>query len=413
VSHLDAWQEIVVSLKRHKLRTLMTAFGVFWGIFMLLLLLGAGKGIEKGVYADFGDITRNSFFMWGRQTQIPYKGLKPGRLIRLTNEDIKAIEQTISNTHDIVPAHSLDPQMVSYGDKNGKFDITGISEEAIHLRPLFMRAGRFLNAPDLKEKRKVAVIGRHLKEILFGKQTPIGLYININSVLFQVVGVYDLRTASGDEDELKKIYIPITTLQRVFHRGHFIDWFGMIVAKQINVSEVELKVKNFLKQRHKIAPQDLAAIGSWNAGKEFSKLQSLFRGIRVFVWLVGAGTILAGMVGVSNVMMIDVKERTREIGIRKALGATPFSIIRQILQESILITAVSGYMGLTASVLIIEATAHLMDKFHLESTYFHHPEINFSAAVTAIVILVITGAIAGFIPARQAAAINPIEALKE
>jgi putative ABC transport system permease protein len=390
----------------------MTAFGVFWGIFMLVLLLGAGKGVEKGVYADFGDIARNSFFMWGRQTQIPHKGLKPGRLIRLTNEDIKAIKQTIPNTPKIVPAHLLGQQTVGYDNKNGNYDIIGISEEALHLRSLFMRSGRFLNPPDLTEKRKVAVIGRHIKEILFGKQTPIGCYIKINGVFFQVVGVYDLRTAGSDEDELKKIYVPITTLQQVFQRGHFIDWFGVIVAKHINVSDVELKVKNFLKHRHKIAPQDLSAIGSWNANKEFNKLQSLFRGIRVFVWLVGAGTILAGMVGVSNVMMIVVKERTREIGIRKALGATPFAIIRQILQESILITAISGYMGLTASVIIIEFTMYLMDKFHLESTYFHHPEIDFSAAVTAIVILVITGAIAGFIPARQAATINPVEALK-
>ena len=391
----------------------MTAFGVFWGIFMLVLLLGAGKGIEKGVYADFGDIARNSFFMWGRQTRIPYKGLKPGRLIRLTNEDIMAIKQTIPNTPNIVPAHFLNSQMVGYGDKNGNFDLIGISEEAIHLRSLFMRDGRFLNAPDLAEKRKVAVVGRHVKEILFGKQTPIGTYINISGMFFQVVGVYDLETAGSDENELKKIYIPITTLQQVFHRGHFIDWFGVIVDQHINVSEIESKAKNFLNRRHKIAPEDLSAIGSWNAGKEFNKLQSLFRGIRVFVWLVGAGTILAGMVGVSNVMMIVVKERTREIGIRKALGATPFSIIGQILQESILITAVSGYMGLVASVVIIEASARLMDKFHLQSTYFHHPEINFNAAITATVILAITGAIAGFIPARQAAAINPIEALKE
>jgi putative ABC transport system permease protein len=390
----------------------MTAFGVFWGIFMLVLLLGAGKGVEKGVYADFGDIARNSFFMWGRQTQIPYKGLKPGRLIRLTNEDIKAVKQTIPNTSDIVPAHLLESQTIGYGNKNGNFDLIGTSEEAMHLRSLFMRAGRFLNAPDLTKKRKVAIIGRHIKEILFGRKTPIGGYIKINGVFFQVVGVYDLRTAGSDENELKRIYVPITTLQQVFQGGRFIDWFGLIVAKNINVSEVELKVKKFLKHRHKIAPQDLAAIGSWNAGKEFNKLQSLFRGIRLFVWLVGAGTILAGMMGVGNVMMIVVKERTREIGIRKALGATPFAIIRQILQESILITAISGYMGLAASVIIIEATAYLMDKFHLESTYFHHPEIDFSAAVTAIVILVITGALAGFIPARQAAAINPIEALK-
>lgn len=410
---LDEWQEIVVSLRRHKLRSLMTAFGVFWGIFMLILLLGAGKGVEKGVYADFGDIARNSFFIWGRQTGIPYKGLKPGRLIRLTNEDIKAVKQITPNARYIAPNLFLGTQTVGYGDKNGNFDITGISEAAIHLRSLYIRSGRFLNPPDLNEKHKVAVIGQRVKEILFGAQSAIGAYIRIKGVFFQVVGVYDRKTVGGDENELETIYIPITTLQRVFNRKHFIDLCGMIVAEHINVSKVEMKVKNFLKHRHKIAPQDPAAIGSWNAGKEFSKLQSLFRGIRIFVWLVGAGTILAGMVGVSNVMMIIVKERTREIGIRKALGATPFSIIRQIIEESILITAVSGYMGLVVSVAVIEFSARLMDKFQLQSTYFHNPEIDFRAAITATVILVITGAIAGFIPARQAAAINPIEALKE
>ncbi len=408
---LDKWQEIFNTIQRHKLRTLLTAFGVFWGIFMLVLLLGAGRGIEKGVYSNFGQIATNSFFMWGRTTRLAYKGFRPGRWIRLTNEDIDAIREQIPEAAYIAPFAHYGERTITSGTKSGSFMVLGFAPEAKYLRPLEIQ-GRFLNLTDMKEKRKVAIIGKQVQKVLFGKEDPIGQYINIQGVFFQVAGVFDTKGIGGDSGALEEIYIPLTTLQQAYNRGNTIGWFGAVVDPAIPVEAIEERTKNFLKKRHSVAPEDVRAIGSWNAGKEFGQLQALFRGIRMFIWVVGAGTIVAGIVGVSNIMLIIVKERTREIGIRKALGATPFSIISLILQESIFITALSGYMGLVASVGLLELASYLMNRFQLQSDYFNNPEIEFGAAITATIILVITGALAGFIPARTAARINPIEALR-
>ena len=407
----DKWQEIFYTIQRHKLRTLLTAFGVFWGIFMLVLLLGAGKGIEKGVYSNFGQIATNSFFMWGRNTQIPYKGLNPGRWISFNNADLEAIRQHIPEARHITPFTFLGEVAVSANDKNGNFGIFGFGPATKYLRN-YRIEGRFLSYRDIEENRKVAVIGRPIQSALYGQENPIGKYVNIRGIAFLVVGVYELDSVGGDEQEEEEIYIPFTTLQHAFHQGNSIGWFGVLVDPDVAVADVEEKTKDFLKKRLRIAPDDERAIGSWNAGEEFGQLQALFRGIRIFIWLVGAGTIVAGIVGVSNIMLIIVKERTREIGIRKALGATPFSIISLILQESVFITAFSGYMGLVASVGLLELANYVMNIFQLQSDYFSNPEIDFSAAITATLLLVFTGALAGFIPARTAARINPIEALR-
>jgi putative ABC transport system permease protein len=406
----DKWQEIFNTIQRHKLRTLLTAFGVFWGIFMLVMLLGAGRGIEKGTYAEFGNFAKNSVFLWGGRTQIPYKGLNPGRWIRLRNDDIEAIRETIPEVKYIATQAYLGDSSVMYKEKDGRFTIIGLNSEAIYIETPRLE-GRFINVPDNEAKRKVAVIGKQVQKMLFAQEDPIGKYITIRGVLFQVVGVFE-PTGSGNEREAERIYIPVTTLQSLFYRRHFIGNIAIIAEDNVPASVVETKVKDLLKRRHKVAPEDERGIGSWNAEKEFSQFQGLFRGIRIFIWIVGAGTIVAGIVGVSNVMLIIIKERTREIGIRKALGATPFSIISLILQESIFLTAVSGYTGLVVSVGLIELAGFFMNKFHLQSPYFNNPEIDFAAAITATIILVITGALAGLIPARTAAAIDPIEALR-
>jgi len=407
----DKWQEILHTINRHKLRTLLTAFGVFWGIFMLVLLLGAGQGLENAVTEDFRDLATNSVFVWGRRTQLPYKGLHPGRAIQLTNEDVEAVLENIPEIQYIGADGYLGSSLVNYHKKNGMFMVQGRSPAAINIEPLQID-GRFLNYRDMKERRKVAVIGQQVQQVLFGQENPFGEYVGIQGTFFQVVGVFHVRNPDDDGGDLEQIYIPLTTLQHTFNQGNQIGSFGAVVRENADASVVETKVKECLKRRHSIAPEDTQAIGSWNSGTEFGQLHALFRGIRIFVWIVGAGTIVAGIVGVSNIMLIIVKERTREIGIRKALGATPFSIVSLILQESIFITAISGYMGLVASVGLIELSSYLMDKFQLQSDYFSNPDIDFSAAITATIILVLTGALAGYIPARNAAKIHPIEALR-
>ena len=407
----DKWQEIFNTIQRHKLRTLLTAFGVFWGIFMLVLLLGAGQGIENAVLEDFGNLARNSVFVWGRRTQLPYKGLNPGRSIRLTTDDVAAVRERIPEIEHTAADIYLGDAPVSFHDRNGAFTVRGRTPGAIHIEPLIVE-GRFVSPLDISAKRKVAVIGQQVKNLLFGQADPFGKYINIRGVFFQVIGIFNVRRPDDDGSDLEQIYIPLTTLQQAFNRGNSIGFFAVSIREDVPADSVEEQIKILLKQRHSVAPEDNRAIGSWNSGKEFVQLQSLFQGIRIFIWIVGAGTIVAGIVGVSNIMMIIVKERTREIGIRKALGATPLSIVSLILQESIFITGISGYMGLTASVGFIELSSYLMNRFQLQSDYFSNPEINFTAAITASIILVVTGSLAGYIPARTAAKINPIEALR-
>ena len=411
----DQWQEIFSTLNRHKLRTLLTAFGVFWGIFLLVLLLAVGRGIEKGVYANFGDLARNSFFIWGERTQLPYKGLNPGRWIRLTNEDVAALRQNVPEIQYLAANYYLGAVSSNRGNKSGSFEVIGQLPDSVQIEALRLQ-GRFLNAVDIAEYRKVAVIGQSVKNALFGEEAPFGQYLNLKGSFFQVVGVFTPKTSRGGERDSERILIPLTTLQRTFQRGEQssdrIHNLAVVVASNASAAAIETRTKELLKRRHAVAPDDNRAIGSWNAGKMFENLQNLFRGIRVFLWVVGAGTIVAGIVGVSNIMLIIVKERTREIGIRKALGATPFAIVSSILQEAIFLTAVSGYLGLTASVGLIELAGYLMDKFQLQSAYFDNPEIEFTAAIVATILLGLTGAAAGFIPARHAAAINPIEALR-
>lgn len=407
----DKWQEIFDSLRRHKLRTLLTAFGVFWGIFMLIALLAAGRGIEKGVYSDFGNFAKNSVFIWTERTQLPYKGFKPGRWIRLTMDDVTAICMTIPEAKYIAAQVYLGDSSVSFQEKSGTFTVMGVNAESVHLESPNLIEGRFLNIPDEENARKVAVIGSTVKMTLFAMEAAQRKYITIRGVFFQVIGVFE-PTQPGSEQAGEAIYIPITTAQRTFLRGDMIHDIALVAESHIPASVVETKVKDLLKLRHKVAPEDSRAIGSWNAEKQFGEIQSLFRGIRIFTWVIGAATIVAGIVGVSNIMLIIVKERTREIGIRKAIGATPFSIISLILQESVTLTAVSGYIGLVSSVGLIELASYLMDRFHLQSTFFTNPEIDFRTAILATIVLVVTGALAGLIPARTAARINPIEALR-
>jgi putative ABC transport system permease protein len=411
---LDAWREIFDSLKRHKLRTLLTAFGVFWGIFMLMLLLGVGKGLENGVYSQFGNVTTNGLFIWGNRTTLPYKGLNPGRWIRLTNADLEAIKDGVEGIDRLNAAKGLWGEFtIYYGRKSGSFRVEGDLPDVRFIEPRFIVQGRFLNESDISLKRKTAVIGRGVKEALFGNDDPVGEFLSIRGVYFQIVGVFDVqKIGSQGQDRTALIHIPLTTLQRAFNQGEYVDSITLSAAAGFSAAALQSKAKELLKARHSVAPADDQAIGSWNTEEEFKTFQGLFRGINAFMWIVGIGTLVAGMVGVSNIMLIIVKERTREIGIRKALGATPASIIAMVLQESIFLTAVSGYAGLVSGVGVIELAAYLMAKFQIKSEYFLNPEINIGVAATATVLLVLIGAAAGFIPARQAATINPIEALR-
>ncbi|MCS6822979.1 MAG: ABC transporter permease [Cytophagaceae bacterium] len=412
---IDKWQEIYNTIRKHKLRTALTAFGVFWGIFMLVLLLGAGRGLQNGVKGVFGNLAKNSMFIWGGKTSIPYAGIRAGKTVKFTNQDYVNMLNDHPEIKYLAGGTSLwGDYIITYKNLNGAFRVGGDMPAINDIRGYIIPQGRFINQLDILQKRKVAVIGERVKEVLFGSEECIGKYIKIKGIYFQVVGVFVLENTGGDgRNEAEKIIIPLSTLQHVFNAPDRITTFAITPHDEYDAEEIERNIKSYLASRHKVSPDDKSAMGSWNSGRESKKIQGLFFGINIFVWFVSIGTIIAGIVGVSNIMLIIVKERTREIGIRKALGATPWSIISLILQESIFITSAAGYMGLVGGVVVIETIRYLMYKFNISNAYFSNPEVDINVAITAIVLLVITGALAGLFPAMRAANINPVEALKD
>lgn len=412
---IDKWTEIYNTVKKHKLRTALTAFGVFWGIFMLVVLLGAGKGLENGITSEF-NIAKNAVFIWTQRTSVPYMGLKAGRIVQMTNDDVAAIQTTIPEVGVVAPSNQLWGDFtVNYKDKSSAFTVNGETPEMLFVKPLTIKTGRFVNDIDMQEKRKVAVVGPRVLEVLFpNEKNPIGKYISIKGSYFQVVGTFE-PIGKGEDivEDAKVIYIPHTALQQTFNQVNKVGFLAMVPKPGVPAAVIEEKVKTLLMQRHHVAPTDLKAFGSANVEKEFQDVQGLFAGIAGFSWLVSIGTIIAGIIGVGNIMLIVVKERTKEIGIRKALGATPLSIISLIIQESIVITGLAGYVGLLGGTGIIATIEYFMRKFDVQAGFFGIPEVNLGIAVTATVLLVVTGALAGLIPATKAARVNPVVALKD
>ncbi len=412
----DKWQEIFHTVRKNKLRTALTMFGVFWGIFMLLILLGSGNGLKNGVSRDFSGRAKNSIFMWTQRTTMPYKGFKPGRWFRYNNSDAIALKAEIPELAYLAPKNQLGgwqgANNVSRGVKTAAFDVYGDYPDFQYLKYMTFPKGRFINDLDIQEKRKVVVVGRHALDVLFEKgEEPIGEYLKINGVFFQVIGVFE-SFASGDNkiQEESSLHVPFSTFQTAFNYGDNIGWFAMAPKEGVPAEVLEEKARALLMERHKIHPEDVSAVGSFNMGKEFSKIQGLFMGINIFNWIVGIGTLLAGVIGVSNIMLIIVKERTKEIGIRKSIGASPWSIISLILQESIFLTAIAGYVGLLLGVGLLELISTLIEG--TDSGMFTNPEINLEVAAWSLVVVVFFGALAGLIPATKAASVDPIEALR-
>ncbi len=410
----DVWQEIFGTIRKHKLRTGLTALGVFWGIFMLIFVVGMGKGLQNGVFRGFGNQAKNVMFTWSSRTTKPYKGFQPGRVPRLQIEDIYALKENIAEIDRIAPRRSLNESPVTVGDRTENREIRGEFGDMIKVEALKLYKGRYINEKDVEDSRKVAILGDRTREILFGDKEAIGQNVRIRGVPFRVVGIFGPEQIKPwTESDLEAVVVPLTTLDRTFGQGGRIDYFACSAKPSVSVSAMEPKVKALLRQRHNVAPDDPRGIGSFNLEEEFNSIQNLFKGINAFLWFVGIGTLLAGIVGVSNIMLIVVKERTREIGLRKALGATPRSIISMILTESIFITALSGYLGLLAGALVVGGIDYFMVVNDIENENFYHPQVNMTIGLGAMLILIIAGAAAGLIPALQAANIQPVNALKD
>ncbi len=408
-SFKDKLQEIFHNLGKNKLRTLLTGFSVSWGIFMLITLLGSGYGMEKGVRNAFSEDAVNSIWIRSGQTSRPHEGLKKGRPIKFRNNDHDDLQQSIKGREYITGRHYLGRDtMVRYQSKAGTFPTIGIHPQYAAIELLTALQGRLLNANDEDQQRKVAIIGPKTKRELFPNDTAVGQYILIKNISFQVVGVFNDK---GDEWSLDRIFIPISTMQHIFSRNDRVHNLAMTIDNTAwdQPEAVETAVRQRLAQRHRFHVDDRRAVFTYNTLVTFQKYMRLFANIRIFVWIIGIGSIVAGIVGVSNIMLITVKERTREIGIRKAIGASPASIIDLIVTEAIIITFFFGYLGLVAGVAVLEIMAYLIRGV----AYFKEPEVNLITAFGAVFLLVLSGALAGIFPARRAAQIKPVEALHD
>lgn len=412
----DRWQEIFSTLKKNKLRTFFTAFGVFWGIFMLVIMMGSGSGLENAVGRDMGNMATNSVFMWTQRTTMPYKGFDRGRRYNFRNGDTRALVENIPEIKYIGPrirGWADDGNNVVRGERTGSFVMQGDYPAINLIDPVGMKSGRFINNIDINNTRKVCVIGQRVVNELFeAGEEPIGQYLRIQGVYFKVVGTFESTKPQRAERENQVIYLPFTTLQKTYNFGDIVGWYSITSQDDVPVSVVEEKAKALLRQRHTIHPDDERAVGSFNLENEFNKMNTLFAGIRGLIWIVGIGTLLAGVIGVSNIMLIIIKERTKEIGIQRAIGATPWHIISQVMMESVFLTTLAGYAGLVLGVGVIEAVDYMLVTSGVQGEMFENPEINFSVAMQALEVLVVAGILAGLIPAYRAVSMKPIDALR-
>lgn len=410
---IESWCEIFIIIRKNKLRSGITAFGVVWGIFMLTLLLGVSKGLENGVVEDF-KIVPNSVWMWSQNaTQVAYKGMPPGRFILINVEDIEAMQQDIPSIGRIFPQNSVWAANTRYQEKSGSFPLKGTHTglEVVHRQKII--AGRYINDLDEQQKRKVAIIGRSVRDALFAfNQDPIGQYISIAGMSFQVVGVFRFNAPGEIRNEEEIIHIPNNTLRYAFNQTHWIESIGILPAPGYHAAVTEKKIREYLYTRKKISPEDQGVFGSFNWQNEHDKLNSLFNGVFWFSWFVAIGTIVAGAIGITNVMLIAVKERTFEIGLRKSIGANSSEIIMMILQESMLITCVAGLIGLLLGVACLHTIAWIMQITGSNTGLLREPEVHFGTILIALLVLILVGILAAMVPSLKAARVAPVVAMQ-
>ncbi|MBC7974923.1 MAG: ABC transporter permease [Myxococcales bacterium] len=411
---IDNWREVTATMRKNKLRTTLTGLGVFLGIVILLLMIGFGRSLEKGVKRRMAGFATNAVFVWGQRTTKPYAGFPLGRQIEYDNRDIDALARLPGVLHVAPRAQRggfMQGSNVRYGTKTGAFQVSGDYPAFQYVQTPVMRAGRFLNQRDLDDSRKVAVIGESVAEQLYEGADPIGTYVEANGVYFQVVGVFGtLQTGQQADRIVNTIHIPFTTFQRAFNYNDRVGFFAIVGQPGVHGEELEAQIKTTLKQRHHVAREDDSAIGAWNTSKEFGKMNMLFFLINLVMWVAGTMCLLAGVVGVSNIMLITVRERTKEIGVRKALGATPASVVRMIVSEATVLTVIFGYLGVVAGVVLLELAGKVLEK--LPDLPFAPPDPNLTIALSAAGVIVVFGSLAGVLPAYYAAKISPIEALR-
>ncbi|MEN2488169.1 ABC transporter permease [Flavobacterium sp. B11] len=415
----DNWDEILQALTANPFRTILTAFGVFWGIFILVILLAAGNGLENGIKKGFDGIATNTMFMWSQTTSKAYKGLPKTRRYDFRNSDVTALKAALPDLLYVSPRNQLGDfngtNNVVRGTKTSAFTIYGDYPELIKQQPMDIIKGRFVNQQDIEQRRKVCVIGKGVISELYGKEEEaVGTYIKINSINFMVVGVYKSKQQGGNaEQEQKNIFIPFTTFQQAFNYGDKVGWMALTAKDETSITDLKPKILEIIKALHSINPTDERAVGNFDLYEQFNKVQSLFNILKVIAYFVGTLVLISGVIGISNIMLIVVKERTKEIGIRRALGATPGAIRGQILSESIFLTIISGMLGIAVATGVIALLNMVLDSMPPDqNTMFANPTVDLGVVFVALIILVGSGLLAGFIPAQTAINVKPVDALR-
>ncbi|NRR90879.1 ABC transporter permease [Winogradskyella undariae] len=413
----DRWEEILEALNANKFRTFLTAFGVFWGITILVLLLAMTNGLKNGVMSDFGDFATNSMFMWTQSTSKPYKGLPKGRSFSYKIDDVAAIKAQIPNLKYVSPRNQLGgfngANNVTRGTKTGAFEIYGDYPEYINQQPLDILQGRFISYSDINAKRKICVIGTGVVNGLYDKGEEIlGTYVKVNGVNFLVVGTFKMSNSQGDEEQdASTIYIPFTTFGQAFNRGENVGWMAVTAVDGVTITSLKQQVFNLMKSRHKVDPTDDRAIGHFDLSEQFERVSGLFSILSFVGYFVGALVLMSGIIGISNIMLIVVKERTKEIGVRRALGASPWAIKSQILQESLILTILSGMVGISFAAFVIWVMNTILDNVGPVDN-FANPSVSMQVIFTALIILIVSGVLAGLIPANSATKMKPVDALR-
>jgi len=414
----DKWSEILEALTSNWFRTILTAFGVLWGIFILVILLAAGKGLENGVKQGFGGIATNTMFMWAQTPSKPYKGLPKGRRYNFKISDVAAIKQNVPNLKYVSPRNQLGgfggANNVVRGLKSGAFNVYGDYPEVIKQEPMDITSGRFVNYSDIEQNRKVAILGAGVINDMYdpGEQV-IGSYIKVNGVNFMVIGTYKKKGNNGNpEENQKQIYVPFTAFSQAFNMGETVGWMSITAEDGSSITDLKTEIFDVIKSRHTIHPEDDRAIGNFDLFQEFSKINGLFVALKAVAYFVGILVLLSGIIGISNIMLIVVKERTNEIGVRRALGATPWDIRGQILMESIFLTIISGMTGIVLATGVIALVNMQLDGVDTSEMMFANPSVDLGVVFIALSILIISGLLAGLIPAQNAIKIQPVDALR-
>ena len=412
----DRWDEILQALTANKFRTFLTAFGVFWGITILVLLLALTNGLKNGVTADFGNFATNSMFMWTQGTTKAYKGLPKGRYFNFKLHDVATLKREIPELRYVSPRQRLGGynggNNVTRGTKTGAFQVNGDYPEFIKQQPLDITEGRFLSYSDINAKRKICVIGTDVIKGLYDKEEEVlGTYIKINGVNFLVVGTFKASNSGDQEEDANTIFIPFTTFGQAFNSGDNVGWMAITAKDGVPVTSVKAKILELMRESHKVHPEDERAIGNFDLSEAFGRINGLFSILSVVGYFVGALVLMSGIIGISNIMLIVVKERTREIGVRRALGASPWTIKSQVLQESLLLTIISGMVGISFAAFVIFILNYILDQSGPVDN-FANPSVSMSVIFIALFILIISGLLAGLIPANSATKMKPVDALR-